>query len=931
MPKFDLRNKSFDKHASHSDSDNLHPNAPGKIKKSVHLQLKHPRIFTMLRTSFSWIFAALLCLAPSFFAQAQYATLDQALLDKLSESQDEDFLPILLLLEDAVDLQVLKEGFIAQGLPVSRRPQAVMQALKAKAEATQPPLIEFMNAADGAYQSLRRFWIGNFLAFEAQPALIEALSMRPEVAAMILDAPKVGWVEPIKGSDATAKSEGGSETGLHVIGAPEMWAMGYTGHARLAMTFDTGVWPDHPSLAQRFLPNLMPYASTWFAYDSEVPIDKPSSHGTHVSGTMLGLDPSTADTIGVAPGAYLIATDPVVSNLDFVKPLSDFMWGFEWALNPDGDENTSHDVPDVINNSWGFGPDLDEPPCPEFVVPVFNAVEAAGIANVFSAGNEGPGDSTMSVPHNINTGLVNSFTVGAINGNLSGPDFPIAEFSSRGPSLCGGEGSLLIKPEVCAPGVNVRSALSSDGYGTRSGTSMASPHVSGAVLLLKEAFPYLSGEELMLALYFSATDLGEPGEDNTYGMGLINVKAAYDYLAESHEPVPPASPDIDLALSGIDLPGLYHGCSDPAGYDLNPLVRISNKGNQSVQGISIHYGITGDEVHEYQDPNFSIDAGEEIQIELPAISITGMGLLELYVQIELIESEYDPWNNNAVKRYIQLPDAITANTQELIADDFEAGLVEDVWAVINPDEEITWSTTECLQSDGNEGQALFMNHAAYFPESSQRNYLISTRVEPSESLYELSYDYFYRRRTNNSNFFDSLGIYLEYACNSQRYELLLIGGDDLFTNEVHKPNAMPEAETDWMHAQLSVDLDQTGIDWQNEEIHLVLESINRRGNNLLIDNLNFIPASIVSATSYEGQSSAFHLYPVPSRTVLHIRFPERGQLEYFAVYDMQGRMAKGFQVAASEQAIDISSLGSGLYLVRWENNPDALPQKLLVH
>ena len=73
---------------------------------------------------------------------------------------------------------------------------------------------------------------------------------------------------------------------------------------------------------------------------------------------------------------------------------------------------------------------------------------------------------------------------------------------------------------------------------------MAAPHVSGALLLLKEAFPNLSGEALMLALYYTCTDLGIPGEDNNYGMGVISLPAAYEYLIQrGHTPTPPFHPD----------------------------------------------------------------------------------------------------------------------------------------------------------------------------------------------------------------------------------------------------------------------------------------------------------------------------------------------------------------------------------------------------
>ena len=79
----------------------------------------------------------------------------------------------------------------------------------------------------------------------------------------------------------------------------------------------------------------------------------------------------------------------------------------------------------------------------------------------------------------------------------------ISTFSTRGPTQCPSEGgSLEIYPEVSAPGQAVRSASGENGFDVKSGTSMAAPHVTGCFLLLKEAFPFLSGEEILLAIYF---------------------------------------------------------------------------------------------------------------------------------------------------------------------------------------------------------------------------------------------------------------------------------------------------------------------------------------------------------------------------------------------------------------------------------------------
>ncbi|MEZ4847463.1 MAG: S8 family serine peptidase [Bacteroidia bacterium] len=71
--------------------------------------------------------------------------------------------------------------------------------------------------------------------------------------------------------------------------------------------------------------------------------------------------------------------------------------------------------------------------------------------------------------------------------------------------------ALLIKPEVSAPGTSVRSSIPGGAYDQKTGTSMSAPHVTGAILLLKEAFPYLSRADIKLALC-SATDLGAPGK-----------------------------------------------------------------------------------------------------------------------------------------------------------------------------------------------------------------------------------------------------------------------------------------------------------------------------------------------------------------------------------------------------------------------------------
>ena len=100
----------------------------------------------------------------------------------------------------------------------------------------------------------------------------------------------------------------------------------------------------------------------------------------------------------------------------------------------------------------------------------------------------------------------------------------LASFSSRGPI----PGISAIKPDVSAPGVSVRSSVRNSGYGSMSGTSMATPHVAGVVALMLSAKPSLKGNpaQIRARILQSADDLGEPGADAFYGKGRINIARA---------------------------------------------------------------------------------------------------------------------------------------------------------------------------------------------------------------------------------------------------------------------------------------------------------------------------------------------------------------------------------------------------------------------
>jgi cell division septation protein DedD len=207
-------------------------------------------------------------------------------------------------------------------------------------------------------------------------------------------------------------------------------------------------------------------------------------------------------------------------------------------LNPDSNLQTN-DAPNVVNNSWTFG----YPGCDLTFEPDLQALVAAGITPVFGAGNYGPSGSTSPSPANNPS----AFAVGATDNNDA-----IYSLSSRGPASCGQPS--VTYPALVAPGVNIRSSDLYGSYFSSSGTSLAAPHVSGAIALLLSAFPNLSVAELRNALTSAAVDLGAAGADNTFGSGRLDALAAYNLIASGNIPTSTPTLPPTVTLTPSDTP-----------------------------------------------------------------------------------------------------------------------------------------------------------------------------------------------------------------------------------------------------------------------------------------------------------------------------------------------------------------------------------------
>ena len=532
------------------------------------------------------------------------AYLSPAAQHALATAGPEGRIPVYALLHEQAELDKINADAHARGLSRQARNTLVIKSMREQNQRAQAALVADLEAMS-TITNVRSRWIVNLVGFSASAADIERLRADPRIAAIHYDGP---WVfEQVETVTTTVRPDG-AEPGLRAIDADKMWARGYTGFGSVAFTADTGVDPFHPALNHKYAGHDGRLAAFFDPTRDGNPRDC-AQHGTHVNGTIMGLDRVTNDTTGVAPNAHWIGGAILCG-----QGTSDNLQAFEWALDPDGD-TISLDRPIVINNSW-HDPAVtasectDNNPYPLLLDNLFNA----GVAVVFSAGNAGPEPMTITAPHSYNSSLVNAFTVGALNGNSS--SFDIASFSSRGPSSCPvGVPALDIKPEVSAPGVDVRSTVPG-GYGRLSGTSMAAPHVSGAILLLHEAFPELDGEQLMLSLYYSARDLGPAGEDNTFGRGIINVEDAYNYLlGQGHEPAPVARPALGANVVSSQV------ARSQCGARFSGSMLLENVGTTLID--SLHYTLTLNGVSSEGNIFTSIAPGQraEIALDLPSTAL----------------------------------------------------------------------------------------------------------------------------------------------------------------------------------------------------------------------------------------------------------------------------------------------------------------------
>jgi subtilisin family serine protease len=419
-----------------------------------------------------------------------------------------------------VEVVLKAQADLSNIVATSRRDRIikVVRALRSTATSGQRSLLALLQTreAEHTVSKVVPLWLSDAILVTATPTVIAEIAARTDVRAVLpertIQAPAPESRDLLASTSTSTStvtaSAAAAEQNIDRVDAPAVWGQGYVGQGVVIASLDTGVDATHPDLAGGWRGGT----NSWFDPYGEHPTTPTdvSGHGTQTMGIIVG-GSAGGTAIGVAPSASWIAAK--IFDDRGVATTTAIHQAFQWVLDPDNNPATA-DSPAIVNNSW----DDQTTSCSAEFQPDLAALRAAGILPVFAAGNDGPMDGSVLNPANLPEALSAG---GTDDADVIDPS------SSRGPSTCGQP----VSPTVTAPDTAVRTTDLYGGYVTATGTSLAAPHVSGALALLLSARPTLTAEQLQTALTDGTVDLGPVGPDQTYGAGRIDVLDSYESLA----------------------------------------------------------------------------------------------------------------------------------------------------------------------------------------------------------------------------------------------------------------------------------------------------------------------------------------------------------------------------------------------------------------
>ncbi|MED1204373.1 S8 family peptidase [Heyndrickxia acidicola] len=428
------------------------------------------------------------------------------------------------------------------------------------------------------------------VAMTATAANVQALKKDPNIAYVEKNVHfKIQNTKAVPVTAAVAKEE--SQWGFQDVKAVDAWKAGYTGKGIKVAVLDTGIAP-HSDLKVAGGTSTVSYTTSY---------TDDNGHGTHVAG-IIAAQQNGVGTVGVAPDVSLYAVKAL--DQDGEGDLQDILKGLDWAIQ-------NH--MDMVNMSLGTPDDSQA-----FHDMVDKAYQS-GTLVICAAGNDGNADGTGD---NVNypADYSSAIAVGAVDSNLKR-----AYFSSTGN-----------KVEFTAPGVNIVSTYLHNGYEMMSGTSMATPYVTGLFALLKQEYPTLSDSELRTKMDASVKDLGAPGRDPLYGFGF----AEFSQAAKTAPVQAPSVPAVDPALK--------------------TQVKKAEKAVELAEQLPIQYLVNDAQKQINQLPDSTDKTGLQQKLDQVKARILQAQIKEAERAVQYAKTYKTPWFVNFAQNYVSaLPDGDT--------------------------------------------------------------------------------------------------------------------------------------------------------------------------------------------------------------------------------------------------------------------------------
>lgn len=472
--------------------------------------------------------------------------IDNQLLDEMNLRADGDEIEVVVVMKARYDRTILNQKADAFTTRAERR-DFVAKELQTFAEKSQKNLVDYLENT-AKINNVSSLHFANALYFSATKAVIMEIANRDDIE--IIGLNKKQQLIP-ECTDAIHRVSTTSREITHnvlQVNADQVWAQGYTGAGVIVAVVDSGVNYEHADVADHLWDggDEFPHHGYDIVNGDNDPMDD-IGHGTHVAGIVCG-DGTSGSQTGVAPDATLMCVKSIA--VDGFGGAVNIAGGMEWAVE--------HGC-DMISMSLGMaGASVTD----KIVLRrTCVAVNDAGIVAAVCAGNEGLDILLMAypIPDNVRVPascpppyldpdqLVNPgelscvIAVGAVDGNDAA-----ASFTSRGPvtwqdtefgDYAYEPGIGLIRPDVCAPGVAIKSLdyQNINGYTNMDGTSQATPCVSGIVALMLQKNPNLMPADICRILEETSLKL-TPNKSNITGVGRVDALAAVNTV-EPHSAV----------------------------------------------------------------------------------------------------------------------------------------------------------------------------------------------------------------------------------------------------------------------------------------------------------------------------------------------------------------------------------------------------------